>query len=418
MVVAGRTWAARFLPILALGILGLASTVGALKSGTDGAIGIGGALVLGATAWIAEGRFPKPETRVVVLLGVFLAVCAAASMNAPSPAVAWPMTAQLASVFVPLAWLSSPALQGRVAAGAETLFRFWPWLVLGGMVVLGFYVLDLTMHGSPLDKNRSVKLNKAASCAMLIAWPVLAFLFVRARPAVLTVARISDRVLVLGIGLAVASVVILTQSVTTKLAVGAAVLVMGATCCVPLMWLRRGLMILALMTVVWPFAARGLLDTAPRVVEHLPYSLKARFEIWDIMSFHIEKRPLFGYGPGGSRGLRPLDESVRGYTSVEANDPTVIVAHPHNSITQLWVELGPAGVALGMFLALALLVRIGRWPRTLQTFGLGAWTTGFVLSLAAYNLWTDAVIAAMALSAFGFGVVQKALPLSVSDPRA
>jgi len=125
-------------------------------------------------------------------------------------------------------------------------------------------------------------------------------------------------------------------------------------------------------------------------------------EIWDFMSFRILERPWLGWGLGSSHELQPISPHSVHY-AVTAGP----VSHPHNAYTQLWVELGLPGLALGVFFALFMLRMAGRVQQKSAPFALAAWTMAFALAMVAYDFWTDSLLAAFALTAFAFAVMER-----------
>jgi O-antigen ligase len=81
--------------------------------------------------------------------------------------------------------------------------------------------------------------------------------------------------------------------------------------------------------------------------------------------------------------------------------------HAHNFVTELWVETGVPGLAVGLAFFLFTLWRATNLNEELRPFALGGWMAAIVVSLVGFNLWTDALWAAFALSAFVFGGLQR-----------
>jgi len=63
-----------------------------------------------------------------------------------------------------------------------------------------------------------------------------------------------------------------------------------------------------------------------------------RLDIWDFVSRKIQENAVFGHGLEFSRGYTDFDMSNKFYTRDS-------ILHPHNSILQIWIELGAVGVA-------------------------------------------------------------------------
>jgi FtsH-binding integral membrane protein len=85
-------------------------------------------------------------------------------------------------------------------------------------------------------------------------------------------------------------------------------------------------------------------------------------------------------------------------------------------MTQLWLELGLPGLALGITFAVLMLRKANQMDAKLVPFALGAWMAAFCLSLVAYNFWTDSLFSAFALSGLLFTMLDRnrkaALPIN------
>jgi O-antigen ligase len=172
---------------------------------------------------------------------------------------------------------------------------------------------------------------------------------------------------------------------------------------------RRFLMAGTVVATGWAFAAREFFLKYPEIAARLPASWRARLEIWDYMSYRIQEKPLFGWGLGTSHLLDFADPHGAQYVFI-----TIPAAHPHNVMTELWVELGLPGLFLGVAFAFLTLRKAGRLDARLVPFALGCWTACFCLSLIAYDFWTDSLFAAFALTAFAFVILERQIRLRSS----
>lgn len=385
--VAWRDGAARIAPWLGLLVLGLAASFGMLRGGAYGAIGISGGLLLYAVVALAEGRTARLDAAVAAFVLVLLALAALLNLQAAFPAAAWHETGQLATILLPLLLLACPAMQKRLAVPA--VLRFWPWLLLLGAVALTVALWRL--HGAAVpDEYRLTKYNRGLSYGLLLCWPVMALL-----------ARRGRRGWAVALFLALLPALYLTHSRATQVAALLAVLVWGAARVMPVAT-RWGLGLALVLALGWPFWAQAVFSHDRAWAQGLPDSWAARMEIWDFMAYRIMERPWLGWGIGGSPMLSPALPHGEWYRFTHA-----AVAHPHNAMTQLWVELGLFGLALGAGFALLMLRRAGRMAQDVAPFALAGWAASLALGLVAYDLWTDSLLAAFALTALGFAVVAR-----------
>jgi len=389
-VTRGTTWrdgAARTAPWLGLLMLGAAASFGMLRGGAYGAIGIGGGLLLYGLASLAEGRLARLDGGVAAFVAALLALAALLDFQAALPTTAWRETGQLATILIPLLLLACPAAQRRLAVPA--VLRFWPWLLLLGAAALTA-ALWLLHDAAVPDEYRLTKYNRGLSYGLLLCWPAMALL-----------ARRGQGGAAAALLVALLPALYLTHSRATQVAALLAVLVWGAARVMPVAT-RCGLGLALALTLGWPFWAQAVFSHNLDGVRGLPDSWAARMEIWDFMAYRIMERPWLGWGLGGSQGLSPALPHGELYRFTHA-----AVAHPHNAMTQLWVELGLPGLALGAGFALLMLRRAGRMARDVAPFALAGWAAALALGLVAYDLWTDSLLAALALTGFGFAVVAR-----------
>jgi O-antigen ligase len=201
----------------------------------------------------------------------------------------------------------------------------------------------------------------------------------------------------------------LTESRSSKLALVAGLIILLAAYMAPVVvrWLLAATTIL---TIGWSFIGRHIFLYYPAMLAHVPPSWRARVEIWDYMSYRIEEKPWLGWGLGTTRTLDFLNPHGSSYLFTH-----MPAAHPHNVMTELWVELGIPGLALGIAFAFLTLWQISRLDRRLVPFALGAFTACLCFSLIAYDFWTDSLQAAFALTALAFAILQKQLTPRFSE---
>jgi O-antigen ligase len=198
----------------------------------------------------------------------------------------------------------------------------------------------------------------------------------------------------------------LSESRTAKLALLLALAIAAIAHLWPV-WTRRALAALPFLLIEWPFAAQKIFLTHYDWLAHLPKSWHQRMEIWDYMSYRIMEKPLLGWGLGTSHTLPFQEPNGAHYVLTK-----VAASHPHNAVIELWADLGMPGLALGIGFALLVLRKAGRLAPPLVPFALGAWVAGLCLTLVAYDLWTDSLFAAFAVTGFGFALLEKRQALS------
>lgn len=399
-------WRARLaqgLPFLTLLVYVAVATVGTFSGGLWGGVGIGCGLALYlGTAWL-ERRWPRPSREVLGLALIALAVTVALNLHSTNPPLSWFDWTRLVTIWLPLALLTSPEVQAR--ADHKHLFTVLALAAFAGAFALG---IELVLDAPVLRMVKGVhaaltQYNRGLSYLVVLALPIMAALWVRPLAAtgsasLRAAGRIAPFAVFVAVMLFPAS---LTESRASKLALIAALAVVAAAHVAP-KFTRRGLGVLVFLLLGWPFAVQKCFLAFRDRLSHLPDSWRARMEIWDYLSYRIAERPGLGWGLGTSRTLDFKNPHGDMYTLVTEAAP-----HPHNVVTQLWVELGAPGLALGVVFALLLLRQAGRLSPPLVPFALGAWMAALCLSCVAYNFWTDSMFATFALAALAFALLDR-----------
>ena len=329
----------------------------------------------------------RPANDLALLAGVSLAVMAVLNLHSSAPDISWALWLKLTTIFVPLLLFSSPALQE--AARHPRLFPILALAITTGALALG---IELKSNGVMLhllkgDGAFLAEYNRGISHVVMLAFPVMAWLW-----------RSEKKWLIVPFLLILLFPTGLTESRSAKLALLLGVVVTLAAHKLPK--LTRGALAGGTVLLLgWPFAAQRIFLDHVNWIERLPASWRARMEIWDYLSYHIQERPLLGWGLGTSHTL-PFQQPhglMYAFTLVPA-------AHPHNVVTELWVELGIPGLLLGLSFAYL------TWKRATDPFAQGAWVAGLCLALVAFNFWTDSLFAAFALTGFAFALLAQPRP--------
>lgn len=379
------------LPLVALILYGLLSTVGLLSGGAWGGIGIGGSLLLALLYGIGNKRLPTPHGLVALFVLFMLSASLLSCCQSLTPQAAGWETLKLATILIPLLVLFAPSLQEACLLPQHWLFLLVLLLLLGLGMHNGLLFYFIEEKGG---QSASVtKLNRGLSYGLLFLWPVVAALW-GARDL-----QKKKGFLLWALFLSVALALTLTRSRASQAGLVVAAGTLG------LAWLAPRVTIglwglVGIGSSAWPIVAQYAVYHWHNLVVKLPPSWGHRVEIWDYLSYRIFERPLLGWGIGqaGRLDWRVPHGDMYVYTRQTA-------AHPHNAVVQLWVELGAWGLGLYFFLFFLTLYGASRLRPPLRPFALAAIAFAYVLLMSAYDFWTDSLWAAMALTAFAFTVM-------------
>jgi O-antigen ligase len=147
--------------------------------------------------------------------------------------------------------------------------------------------------------------------------------------------------------------------------------------------------------ILSPWLAYWLFIFRPEfLVEMKGASAGQRMEIWDFLARQIFERPFIGWG------VNSVDQMKLETDKVFFNGANVF--HPHNAALQLWLEMGVAGVLLGLgFLTLLYKRMISVRPNIYMMAG---FSSLLAVSLTAYGLWQGWWLGVMFLTAALFRV--------------
>jgi O-antigen ligase len=376
----------------------VAVTLGAFHGGLWATLGIGGGLILGGMTWVTCKKFPTPVHDFLKLTTVFFITVISLNFLSSRPDISWHETLRLASIFLPLLFLASPAIAAR--ASHPKLFMWLPFVVMISSLALGVFLYR--MHPVWIADGKAwlpTKYNRGFSYIVLFAFPMLALLW-----------QSRYRWAILPFLLCLFFPASLTESRAAKLALMLALPTIVLGHYAPVL-VNRLLAFGATLCMAWPFAVQTIFAHCPNIIAKLPDSWRARMEIWDYMSYRIMERPWLGWGLGTSHTLPFAEPHGALYTITK-----IPAAHPHNVMTELWVELGVPGLLLGLGFAFLTLRACARLDRHLAPFALGAWVVCFTLSLIAYDFWTDSLFAAFALTGLMFAILNH--KINASQPSS
>jgi O-antigen ligase len=374
--------------------LGITVTLGVFLGGLWAGIAIAAGPLAFLMTWAQMRQRPLLRADIVLLALITLAVMAVMNGFSHWPSASWTEWVRLASIFLTLSLFPLIPENARIL-----LRRAFPVLFIAaiiGVLSLGIelWVGGPLMHlvngpGAPMTGY-----NRGLSYTVVMAFGLLAGAVQFKRDS-----RLRSIGLLLGFVAVLFIATGLTDSRAAKMALLAGLGVMGSAIILPVLTMRS-LAGLPVLLCAWPFIVAHIFTHHFEWLAHLPDSWRARVEIWDYMSYRIMEHPWLGWGLSTSKLLDFRQPHGGQYVFALTAAP-----HPHNAVTQLWVELGIPGLMLGIAFAWMVLRRISQLEHRLIPYALGAWTAALCLSLVAYNFWTDSLWGCFALTGLLFGLL-------------
>lgn len=148
--------------------------------------------------------------------------------------------------------------------------------------------------------------------------------------------------------------------------------------------------------VASPWIAHGLFILRPEFLVDLKgASAGQRMEIWDFLARQIFDKPVLGWGVESARAMT-LDTEKLFYRGTG-------IYHPHNAALQLWLEMGIAGVLLGIGFLGLLFKRIASTRPNI--YMMAGFSSVLMVSLTAYGLWQGWWLGVMFITAALFRLV-------------
>ena len=206
--------------------------------------------------------------------------------------------------------------------------------------------------------------------------------------------------------------ILLTASLSAKMALGAGLAVGAAVFVLPAF--RYALLgLLALLVAALPFALPYKPDAAETCwFAETKGSALHRLYIWNFAAEHIARRPVLGWGLDASRRMPGGDERVVAWRCDADGQPigahprvdgTLMPLHPHNAILQLWLELGGIGALIGCATLGLILFRAfaaAAWRhRAAQAGFAAAWFGGMSVALVSFGIWQEWFLSALFIAA-------------------
>ena len=380
----------KYLSTLCIFLYAVTASIGAFTGGLWAALGIGLAVILFAGMWAVDKKPSLPSRDFTWLVFAALLLFAAELPLSAYPALSLKTWEQLVSIFLPLLVLTAPRLQNVVAK--DLFVSVVSVAAAVGALALGVELLSggVLLHMVKKPSASLTEYNRGIAHLVILAFPLLAGLWLAGR-----------RYFACALALALLFPAGLTESHTAKLALILGGVVTVAASYRPL-WARNGLAGLSVILMGWPFYAQWFFSNHYDAVENMHASWKHRVEIWDYLSYRIAERPVLGWGLGTTHELDFTQPHGNLYQIVVQGAP-----HAHNFITELWVETGIVGLALGLAFLLMSLRGAFSLHEKLRPFALGAWVAALTVAMFGFDFWTDALWAAFALTVFAFGIIQQ-----------
>ena len=140
-----------------------------------------------------------------------------------------------------------------------------------------------------------------------------------------------------------------------------------------------------------PFLINGIEDFETKVTNRIeiPASAVHRIKIWEFAAKKINERTLLGWGMNASKhfsdGKNIVYAASGGYRFLGEALPL----HPHNSILQIWLELGLPGILILLCFGYYCLkiTRQGVKSHLVKAIILGQFLTFFIFASLSFGLW-------------------------------
>ncbi|AVM75612.1 O-antigen ligase family protein [Magnetospirillum gryphiswaldense] len=242
-------------------------------------------------------------------------------------------------------------------------------------------------------------LNRGVTVLMLLQWPVF-----------LVVSRRFGRWVGLACLALTLSIVFLGDSMSAKVSalVGMAMFVLVLL--LPRLGLRVLMVGVVALFVTFPIAAYRLPppEVSFREWLWLPLSSHHRLTIWGFVGERIAEKPLLGWGMDASRAIPGGETEIkvqrpnytnRGQPMFEMSEQ-LLPLHPHNSVLQIWLELGVLG-AVAVCGAIVLMLRAvaaSPWAASEKAAAAALFGVGLTISSISYGFWQSWWQAALWLS--------------------
>lgn len=233
-------------------------------------------------------------------------------------------------------------------------------------------LLKLSGNEDPYFLDKTI--NRTLCALAMLVWPAMLAL----RNAGYAKA---GRVLVL---LVVALPIFVLHSLSAKMGIVAGALVWMLVARFPHVMPKALCLVVPVLLLLWPaaFMSGEKTLTGSSYYDRLPVSSQHRVEIWHFTLGKVAEKPLLGWGMNTAR-------AIPGHAEFNEHGRTNMPLHPHNSIMQILLEQGIAGLLLSIS-AIALL--LSGWQQKVLSPGLreaaGAACIAYIaIGFTAFGLW-------------------------------
>jgi exopolysaccharide production protein ExoQ len=147
--------------------------------------------------------------------------------------------------------------------------------------------------------------------------------------------------------------------------------------------------VITINALALPFLINETDDFEVKITNNIPLPTSAvhRIKIWEFVAEKISERPLLGWGMNSSKHFSDGKNIV--YSASGGYLGESLPLHPHNTILQIWVELGLPGVLIFLCLGYYFfrIIHQAAKPDLVKAIILGQFLTFFVFSSLSFGLW-------------------------------
>jgi len=274
--------------------------------------------------------------------------------------------------------------------------------LLGLLLTLALILFQTVSNHLNIEYFEIFKQTTRNNIFLSVTNPTATVLAVLAMPGCLLIWRGIGAPVAIGVLLVTATIIFLSHSLAAIAGFISSFLLTIAVLCAGkkiIRFITLGIMffVLALPTIGFlnntPFTY--MRDQLSSLNVNLPLSSIHRTYIYDFVIQNISDKPILGWGIGVSRSLPGSQEQI---TELKRE---LLPLHPHNSILEIWVELGLVGalaLAILIHFIMKRIVRIVK-EQTATAVLFGATSAYIVIGLTSYSIWSSWWIATAILSA-------------------
>lgn len=324
--------------------------------------------------------WPKPDKALGAILGTALIYGLASWFWSINPPDTLTKTLQLTAVFG-IATFMMPVLSSFQKADLKMIGRA---VITGFVLGLALFISELVLN-YPLynalhsDYARKVIDNKQSKPIV-----ILAFWLLCAAPFLLLRARLSGRLVFVGLFAVLCAATFASTSSSAQYILVIAPILAAIIWILPVVW-ARVLSVLGVMSVTIGMGAISMaIYNAGYVLNPAVGSnVASRFEIWNQTAHRILERPILGWGFDSSSAMPHRNEM-----SLLDSNRFITHLHPHNAPLQLWCELGIMGLILVAALYGLFYIRSAGFKATAAArYAIFGWSVTFLYTLSIWGIW-------------------------------